>query len=193
MNHKAVRFLVGSQFLFLVGLIICILIKPGVVSSNGALSVYGTISSTAIPYSISLFLATCLTFKAAQNLSQNSKTNKTLSRFLKILAVLQLGILVTPFSVNDWLFYAHMLIALSFFFAELTIGLWLLKRARFDFVNLLLVSLQITGSLIALLSIEQIKVLELIALGQLIAVVSFAVILNRSVIKIENYNPLNDM
>ncbi len=185
MKKQALRYLIGSQVLYLVTLLVCFSIKPEVLLDNRAISLYGSETGTAVPYVIGFLGAAYLILRAALLLPKFVSVNRTLSRWLIVLSGLLAGLTITPYTINSALFYLHATFAFLLFVVELGLGFWLVIKARKDGIDTVLFLAQATGFVISLLSLGEIKVLHLLVVGQLIAIGMFALLLTRAVHRIE--------
>lgn len=185
MKKQALRYLIGSQVLYLATLLACFCINPDVILDNQAISLYGSQSATAVPYVFGLLGGAYLILKASRSLPKDIPTNQALSKCLVVLAGLLVGITVTPFTLSPALFYIHATFAFSMFLFELGLGFWLMLKARRDAIDYLLFIGQAIGFTISVLSLGEIEVLNLLVVGQLISVWMFALLLTRAVYRIE--------
>jgi hypothetical protein len=185
MKNRAVKYLINSQVLFLATLMACFFIRPDVLLDNRAISMYGSESATAIPYVLGFLGSGYLILKAAISMPKDTRTNQTLSKCLVALSILLVGLTITPYTLNQALFYIHAAFAFSLFLFELILGLWLVLKTRKDVIDGVLFTVQAIGFVISTLSLDGIKVLNLLVVGQLIAIWMFALLLTRAVYRIE--------
>jgi hypothetical protein len=185
MKKKAVRLLVWSQVIFILTILVCFVINPEVVLKNYALSVYGTQLKTVVPYAVGFVVSAFLVVKTAQTLPKDTLLNRRLSRLLLVLAVLLLGVLLTPFTLNSVFWHLHGYVTFALFITELGTGLWLVIKTREDLLDIILYTAQVTGFIVSILSLGEISILHFLVFGQLIAVCGFAGLLTRAVSRIE--------
>ncbi len=190
MRQQAVRYIVLSQLVFVCTIIICALIEPRIVFDNIALSVYGSLPDTILPFAAGMLMVAAILLRAANALPKSNQTNQTLARLFLVLAILLVGLVMTPININDFFYVSHIIVAISLFTVELAASAWLLIKTRQGLAQAwpgyILYGLQITGFLVTGLSSSEVGWFQLQATGQIIATFSFAAILIRTVAQIEH-------
>lgn len=177
--NKPTRYLVMSQVVFFSSITICALLKPDVVSTNLGISYFGNYKVSLLPYTIGLLSSGYLIIKAGNALPRTDKTFKTLSEALYILAILIIGVCLTPYSLNEAINWLHIGASSLVFTAELALALWLVARQKHDITNIGLLIIQSSGALIALFSL--IDTVELMFTAQLITQLAFGMLLIRTI------------
>lgn len=94
--HQAALFVLASQVCFFGMLAICIPLAPQAVRHHLGVSYFGTNHATVPAYVIGLLLTGYFLVKAAHALPQHSARFRTLSEILLILAILVVGVCLTP-------------------------------------------------------------------------------------------------
>ncbi len=186
MNHKAVQLILASQLVFMGSLLVCLLIDPHIIRNNWALSLYGTQVSTFLPFAVGVLLPSYLLYKASFRLNKQRPVNQKLSKILVLLAVLPLGIAITPIRAGENVWVFHAIFSVAWFLIQLGAGFWLVSQTK-DLVSVLILGILVVSQVLVCLSLEEFDVLNVIAAAQIVAVTSFSVLLMRTVVKIEHY------
>lgn len=186
MRKQAVRYLVLSQYVFVATILLCVGLEPGVLLDNTAMSVYGSIWPTAIPFAIGMLSVAFLFIRAARSLPRASQTDRRLSALFVGFAAIIIGLVCTPLFVNTFFYYAHAVLAMLLWALDLIGGAWLVRRAGREPVSMALYGLQYLGFVIAMLSTSEIGRLDLMAVAQLLVIFSFAALLMRAIPRIEH-------
>jgi hypothetical protein len=187
MKYKAVRKLILGLSSFILSLVVCYMIWP---ASNGtvhALSDYGTVLPTLLPYTAGFLISMVLILQAGRELPQTTDINRKLSKIFKALSVVLLILLATPYTWNPVFFIIHMTTGSILFLSELAAGVWLAQMLRPRKLNLLIVTLQFAGGLMLFAGLKQVGIIpeQYVALGQLLALGMFSILLVRAVLQIE--------
>jgi hypothetical protein len=105
----------------------CIAIRPFALTANQGLSYYGSFRSTIIPYSLALLISTYIYWTVARDISRRGTAGRYLATVLRVMAVLFVGLLLTPRSIVD---AAHTVFGVSLFASQLLLSLWLFLLLR---------------------------------------------------------------
>lgn len=178
MANEVVRYLRYSQFSFFGSLLVCFLLDPRVITGNLGISYYGNYQLTIIPYLIGLLLTSYFIIRAARALPRTSRTFNAMAEILTAVALLIVGVLLTPYSVATLFDRAHVLTSGILFVVELALAIWLVVMTYRDWVSLTLLTAQLVGALIAMISL--VTSIELMLTGQVIAQLAFGLLLIRA-------------
>lgn len=178
MANEVVRYLKYSQFSFFGSLVVCFMLEPTVIASNLGISYYGNHKLTIIPYLLGLLLTSYFIIKAARALPRMSRTFNALAEALIAIALLIVGVLLTPYSVTTLFDRAHVLASGILFVVELVLATWLIMMTYGDRVSLALLIIQIFGAIIATVSL--VTSIELMLTGQVITQLAFGLLLIRA-------------
>ena len=176
-DHRASQYLVMAQLSLYITVLICVLIKPSGLAANDGVSFYGGHISTVTPYIIGLMVSAYLTYMAGYDLS-----NKYPFLLIKLalfgIAILILGIIVTPFDASRVVANTHELIGIILFSIEFLIT-GLLVFINLTITNFFLLIGQIMGGLIAYYYLNPAQ--GFLLQGELIFEVFFGIILIKNV------------
>jgi hypothetical protein len=139
------RLLVLAQLAFWACVGLCLAVTGGRLSHNHGFSIYGGRWTTILPWAVGISAAAGLVWRAADAVSHE---DQALARCLRINVVLLVFILLTPDSIDQLFYVAHIVASVALFLFQAIIGLWLVLRTRSAAVLQLYV-LQIAGGLVA--------------------------------------------
>jgi hypothetical protein len=139
------RLLLLAQLAFWTCVVLCFAVTGGGLSGNHGFSVYGGRWTTILPWAVGISAAAALVWHAADAVSDE---DQALARCLRINVVLLVFILLTPDSINQFFYVAHIVASIALFLFQAVVGLWLVLRTRSS-VMLQLYVLQIAGGLVA--------------------------------------------
>ncbi|HET8669676.1 MAG TPA: hypothetical protein VFM05_03330 [Candidatus Saccharimonadales bacterium] len=145
------------------------------------MSSFGIYARTILPYGLGFLACGYFTIAAVRTIEYKDHHATMLARALLLLALLLLGILLTPYSVNAVFSWSHTLIAATLFLCELMLAVWFIYLHA-NTVNWLLFALQCFGSLLAALSL--VNLFDYMLAGQLITQLAFGAQLDRAVPRI---------
>jgi hypothetical protein len=154
-------------------LALCMVLRPAGLAANDGLSYYAIFWATFIPYTAALLIYEHFLWKTAEALG-HSRKYRLLALALKIMALLVIGLLLTPINlVEDF----HSLIGLVLFVIQLAVSFKLLAWG-FDWIDAGLVTIEVLGLLAALsyASYDQGLLLQ----SQIVFQVAFITLLVRS-------------
>lgn len=170
---------IGAIFL----LIIDVVIKPGGLSANNGISYYGIYLSTIIPYSIAFLTLSAGYWLTSEYLGDSYNYLRLIKVFLKIMAILFIGILVTPYT---YLSFLHEFIGTILFVLQLLLSIWFIILLSPNWKNVGLFIIELSMGIAAFYYLP--KQNGLLFQTQVIFQISFSVlllmILNRDPIKI---------
>jgi hypothetical protein len=157
-------------------LLLCSVITPSVVSSEGGVSNFGNRLATVVPYTLSFSLCALFLCMAAAALARVHPTRRGYARILVGVALLDLLVLVSTYPRHINLLYSeiHDDLGIALFAYQFVFSVWLLARGwgRRAFGYLVV---EVGGSLIGLLSI--LKAVHLLYYGQMIGGIGFGLLL----------------
>ncbi len=143
--NRAQRHLVLAQLVFWACVVLCFALTGGGLGHNHGFSVYGGKWTTILPWAIGIAAAAALIWHAANVLEPE---DPPLSRCLRINVVLLVFILLTPDSIDQFFYVAHIVASVALFLFQAIVGLWLVVRTRSSIVLQLYV-VQIAAGLVA--------------------------------------------
>ncbi|MGN6798216.1 MAG: hypothetical protein ACTHKS_08710 [Gaiellaceae bacterium] len=124
---------------------LCFVVTGGGLGHNHGFSVYGGRWTTALPWAVGIAGAAALVWRAADAVKED---DPALARCLRLNVVLLVFILLTPDSVDQAFYVAHIVASVALFLFQAIVGLWLVLRSRSHLVTQLF-ALQITAGLVA--------------------------------------------
>ncbi len=177
--HKAVRYLLYSQASFLFFICFCIALEPNSFLHNAPASYYGTLARTILPYAAGMLSAVYFLFKAWQGLDDRPKL-RVIKASIGIIALLMLGLLVIPYSVNALFFDIHRILAIALLVIVLVVSIYIVgfvdRRPR----NLLIISFELIATALLVLS-QASHVIALAGLGELLLNLAFTLLICNTV------------
>lgn len=179
MNYlqKIKRYFWISQIGFYLPLIVCVLIRPGVVIHNGGVSNFGNYANTFVLYILAFVFNVGFILAAARSFPNKPKSLRNLSRAFVLLCLIEGLVLVSTFPRHfSFTFsYIHDYLGIAQFIVELFVSLWILIKLKNKFGVWAFFIVQTTGFVIGLLSI--LKVVDLLFDGQFVGSVGFGCLL----------------
>lgn len=130
MHREAVRNLILVQVVSITGLIACVALKPHGLVADSGVSYFGNFKLTIIPYAFALLGGAWFLYKAAQVLpvSEYRLTKVCLNFF----AILCIGVFATPYSVSNLVDWAHKIVGITLFSAQLILTAWITIKSNFN-------------------------------------------------------------
>jgi len=154
LKPAAIRFLVLSQLTFFGAVGICILLAPASLEKNVGLSYFGVHVMTVFPYTIGLLMTAYFLYRCQQLLVVGSPVvPKLLVLAFQAMVLLTIGIVLTPYSLDDWLNWVHTGVGSSLFSIQLLLSIWLVLTFRRDWLDWSLLALLFLSGLMALLDL----------------------------------------
>lgn len=184
---KAVHYVVYSQLFFFGMLAVCVALVPRAATGNLGLSYYGTSRTTIVPYTAGLLLTAYFLIKAGHKLPQDTTTLRYLTEVLIVLAVLVVGVWLTPYSVDMLFDRAHIATSAILFMVELALAGWLVYGSCRGLINGLLLGVQIAGALVSMLS--SVNTADLMLPGEFVTQLAFGVLLIRCLHQLTRVRP----
>ena len=123
------RLLVLAQLAFWACVGLCLAVTGGRLSHNHGFSVYGGRWTTILPWAVGISAAAALVWRAADD-ALSDEEDQALARCLQINVVLVVLILLTPDSIDQLFYVAHIVASVALFLFQAIVGLWLVLRRR---------------------------------------------------------------
>jgi hypothetical protein len=156
--------------------VLCSVISPSVVSTDGGVSNFGNRLATVVPYTFSFSLSALFLCLAAAALTKRHPGRRYYGLALVGIAVLDLLVLVSTYPRHLNLLYSeiHDDLGIALFVYEFVFSIWLLARGP-KRVTAACFALEVGGSFVGLLSI--LKVVHLLYYGQMVGGIGFGLLL----------------
>lgn len=178
MKNKAVEYLKYSQISLFSSLAVCFLLVPKVIYDNRGVSYFGNHHLTIVPYAIGLILTSYFMFKASVALPTKNKRVVLLSKVLKVMAVLLIGVLLTPYKISDTMYHIHVGVGSLLFSIQFFLIIWLVVNTPTSKSNRFLLGTLLLGNVISMISL--LPTVQIMLLGQIITQLSFGLLLIRT-------------
>jgi hypothetical protein len=173
---RVARLLLAAQLAFWGSILLCALITDEGFSHNHGPSFYGGRWSTIVPYGVGFVAAAGLMARAATLLERSGGDDeRRLAAAIRLLVVLLLADLLTPDTVNQFFYDAHIVASVALFLFQALLGLWLVVRIARGPGYTALYATQIAGGLIA--GASQAQWIGLLAPGIVVFQLAFGVLL----------------
>jgi hypothetical protein len=169
--NAAGRLLLWAQLAFWACILVCFAVSGGGLGDNHGFSVYGGRVATIVPWAVGFLATAGLTLRAAALLDES---DPALARALRINVLLLFFVLLTPDTVNQFFYVAHIVASIALFLFQAIVGLWLVQRTDSRAVLQLYV-VQIVGGVVAGLS--QLQWIGLLSPGILAFQIAFGALL----------------
>jgi len=174
--NKLQKYLITSQVLLFLGIIICIIIRPKGLKVDNGISYYGTHINTLVFYIISLAGSAFIAILAA--IKYIKKEYESIRSFLFILFPLTLAIILFPYNVNSTYRIIHEYSGILIFLIQLIISIVILFKIYRDRFNIFLFIIQILGGLISAYYLAPSQ--GFLIQGQLLFQLAFGILIIRS-------------
>ena len=169
--NGARRLLLLAQLAFWSCVLLCVAVTGGGLGHTHGFSVYGGRWTTIVPWAIGIAAAAVLVWRAADALADD---DPLLARCLRVSVVLLVFILLTPDSIDQFFYVAHIVASVALFLFQAVVGLWLVLQRRSTWVLPLYV-LQIAAGLVA--GASQAQWIGLLSPGILVFQLAFGALL----------------
>jgi hypothetical protein len=142
-NLKSYQYIYIGLSLAVILILICIYISPEGLKANDGLSFFGGKGWTIIPYSLAFaFYALCM-WLASLKINSKDETAKYLKSLLKIMALLLIGLTITPHTIIDPI---HTAFGTALFLVQLVASGWLAyKNGKNIAIYILIIIMLISG------------------------------------------------
>ena len=156
-NKRSVRYLLIGTYSFFSLLALCIIIRPEGLIVNSGISYYGNHIETLLPYVSAFLVNSYLLWLAASAIGDNTKTDKYFKFVLKMVAVLMLGILVTPHNIFNAPGFnlIHRTIGTFLFSSQIVMAVAIVLFVYRDWLNIFLLMTSFVSGYAALIYILQ--------------------------------------
>jgi hypothetical protein len=134
-----------AQLAFWCCVLLCFAVTGGGLGHNHGFSVYGGRWTTILPWAIGIAAAAVLIWRAADAVAIE---DPSLARCLRVNVALLVFILLTPDSIDQFFYVAHIVASVALFLFQALVGLWLVLRTHSHLVLQLYV-VQIAAGLVA--------------------------------------------
>jgi hypothetical protein len=176
MQETRQRYVVYSQLCLFIGMLFCIVIKPKGLAANSGISYYGTFLKTVVPYTAGILGSAYFSYRLARTLRSSSLA--LAQSILVVISILSIGIVLTPYSINAILNWAHTILGSIIFVLQLVLSGWIIKNLNFNSSMLILWLLEIGCGILAAIYIRPPH--GFLIQSQLLFQLLFAIILFRS-------------
>jgi hypothetical protein len=169
--NSAQRDLVLAQLVFWASVLLCLAVTGGGLGDNHGFSVYGGKWTTILPWAVGIAAAAALVSRAADALAGDPP----LARCLRVNVVLLVFILLTPDSIDQFFYVAHIVASVALFLFQALVGLWLVVARPRSHLVLQLYVVQIAAGLVA--GASQAQWIGLLSPGILVFQLAFGAVL----------------
>lgn len=148
MKRLVVRYVIYGQICFYGGLLICVILKPQGLTSNGGISYYGVYRETILPYILALLGSAYFLIKTAE--LYTGPEQKVVRYALTAFGLLTIGVLITPDSLSAFMDGVHRSFGVPLFSLQLLFSFWVVFRLRYNPWAMLLAAVELTGGILSL-------------------------------------------
>ncbi len=141
----AQRYILYGQAGFVIGLLVCIIIKPHGLTANGGISYYGVYRETILPYSLMLLIPAYFFIKTAEIF--HGRGQQLMRYALTAMGLLTIGILITPDSWSNLMDLLHRICGTSLFVLQLLLSGWFISKLEYDWRAILLTAIELAGGI----------------------------------------------
>jgi hypothetical protein len=181
--HNSVRLLLFAQLSLFFFLFICFMLIPHFLleSNEGGISNYGTYAKTVVPYTLAFGLGGLLTIRAAKSLPKRMSRHQALYWVLSITGGLYLLVLLStyPYKLNKTFDNIHTYAGFALAVFGMMTAFWFALVLARNFLNLVLLSAQTAGFILAILN--YLGYVHLLFVAELLTGTAFGALLVRGV------------
>ena len=174
--ESGLRLLVGAELAMAVTLAACMAISYGKAASTYGVSYYGVHLDTLWILAVGFMTTSYLLYSSARAVDPRDPP-AMVSLSLKVLAVGLIALLLTPYTVDTFFNWAHMIIGASIFGLQMAVGAVLAFKVLDDRLGWLGVAVEFGGGVLAALSLPD-HMLTYMLQGEIIFQVGFAILVN---------------
>ncbi|MDA8385174.1 MAG: hypothetical protein M0Z88_02785 [Actinomycetota bacterium] len=174
--EHGLHFLVGAELAMAVTLAACMAISYGTAASTYGVSYYGVHFDTLWIIAVGFLATSYLLFRSAAAIDRDGAPAMVLLS-LKVLAIGLVALLVTPYTVDTFFNWTHMIIGTTVFGVQMAVGVVLAFKVLGDRLGWIGVAIQFAGGVIAALSLPD-HMLNYMLQGEIVFQVGFAILLN---------------
>lgn len=129
MVMQPIRQLMYALACLMLGIVVCVLLKPHGLLANSGISYYGTFRITLASYAIALLGSAWFTYRAGHLLLVSSLAVQRLACYS--FSVLIVGIFLTPYSLNSVFDWTHTILGSILFAGQLLLTGWLTVQSKY--------------------------------------------------------------
>ncbi|MDA8262852.1 MAG: hypothetical protein M0Z47_08475 [Actinomycetota bacterium] len=174
--ESGLRLLVGAELAMAVTLAACMAISYGKAASTYGVSYYGVHLDTLWILAVGFMTTSYLLYSSARAVDPRDPP-AMVSLSLKVLAVGLIALLLTPYTVDTFFNWTHMIIGASIFGLQMAVGAVLAFKVLDDRLGWLGVAVEFGGGVLAALSLPD-HMLTYMLQGEIIFQVGFAILVN---------------
>ncbi len=179
---RAVTYIVCGELAFLFFTGVSVALHPGFVLkwNEGGMSDYGLHLKTAVPYTLALALLVLFSRRAALLYADGDRRSRRLSLLLQLYCTILLSVLLSSYvySLNVVLKYVHYVLGTSLIVLVTVASVWLFELWPRSTWNQLLLFVQLSGDVLALLT--GLGVVHFLFAAEILANVGFEALLIRT-------------
>lgn len=179
---RALAYLAGGELSLLALLALSLVLLPQGIAHQVGLSYYGAQATTAAPYALAFLSAAFAIQRALRLLPARPQPLPSLRAALRAIVVLLLAVLATPYTGERILDGLHLAFAAALFASATALALWLAARVLDDRPTRALAAAQLAAAAVVLAS--ESSSLHLLAVGELLFILAFGLLLIRSLAQI---------
>ncbi len=168
------RLMAADLFLFGTMVIVEVAWPTGHIDAYGV-SYYMTHLRTFVPLATGFVITIALLFKAASDLPAAGIT-LPIKRSIQAVAILLLGILVTPYTWGTFFNWAHMTLAAILFVIQISLSFWLVEWQLPTIFNWFALTMEAASGFVAMISLPDFGI-NLLFLGEIGFQISFSALL----------------
>lgn len=178
MEAKTSRNIFFGQLIFFFFIFVSYLIDPEVLELETiGISYYSNPGLPMLFYVLAFAGCGFFIFRAAKSIPRETKNLNYLKYSLKIILILSVAALLTPYFINKFVDMLHKATIVLLFIFEFILAAWFALRKK-TFANIVLVFFLIVGGLLCLLSL--LHLIRLMFIGQIIFQGAFGILLIKS-------------
>ncbi len=168
------KLMAADLFIFGTMVIVEVVWPTGHVDAYG-MSFYMTHVRTFIPLATGFGIAVALLFRAASDLPPTGAT-LMVRRSLQAMAVLLIGILITPYTWGTFFNWAHMTLAAMLFVIQISLSFWLVEWHVSTIFNWFVLTIEAASGFVAMISLPDFGI-NLLFLGEIGFQLTFSALL----------------
>jgi hypothetical protein len=182
-THRAFRYALASQACLLIGILLCIIIRPKWAATNYPISYFGNFRATIAPYAVSFLLSSYWLALTALALPP---AMRLIRRLLLAITICALGVLCSPYMINPRVGWAHFSFAGTLLILELTLSMLLIIRSHHLYA-LLGFLVELVGAVLSVLS--QAGRLHVELIGEVSVIIGFGLLLSYNLSLLDSGTP----
>lgn len=141
MQNRQIRLIVYGQLCFIIGIVLCVIVRPEGLSINQGLSYFGTHYNSLLPYILALFGPAYYLIRLGESI--HSKEYSVLRYGFIAIGVLAIGILLTPDNYSKIVNNLHIVFGATMFSFQLLLSAWMCYKLwlNWSLISLTLIEL----------------------------------------------------